>query len=173
MDYAGMKGERNDMQKWMAMLLTLVFCIALAGCGAQANSDTQGDTSASVEEPAENTFGITLTAEEVSPTGATLLCVQSGGEEVVELNTGSFYTLQQKVDGAWVDVPMLPQEYEIAWTDEAYLIALDSTTELTVNWEWLYGELPAGEYRVGKGFMNFRGPGDYDTETVYAEFVIG
>ena len=52
------------------------------------------------------------------------------------------------------------------------MIQKEDTTQWDVNWEWLYGELPAGEYRIGKEIMNFRGAGDYDTEMLYAGFVI-
>ena len=65
-----------------------------------------------------------------------------------------------------------PQKYDIAWTMEAWMIPKEDTISWDVNWEWLYGKLPAGEYRIGKEIMNFRGTGDYDVEMVYAEFVI-
>ena len=71
-----------------------------------------------------------------------------------------------------MDVEYLPQEYELSWTYEAWIIQKEGTTQWDVNWEWLYGELSAGEYRIGKEIMNFRGTGDFDEEIVYAEFII-
>lgn len=67
---------------------------------------------------------------------------------------------------------MLDNKHEIGWTLEAWIIEKESTTTWDVNWEWLYGELPSGEYRIGKEILNFRGTGDFDTEIVYAEFII-
>ena len=75
-------------------------------------------------------------------------------------------------DGVWVNVEYLPQEYDLVWTQEAWGILKDSTTTWNVKGESLYGELPAGIYRIGKEIMNFRGTGDYDKEMAYAEFVI-
>lgn len=38
--------------------------------------------------------------------------------------------------------------------------------------ENLYGELPAGTYRIVKPISDFRGSGDYDTEECWVEFEI-
>ena len=123
-------------------------------------------------EPANYDWGVTLEATEVNSKGMTLVCHQSGGENVVVLSTGSFYTLQRQDKKEWVDVDALPQEGEIAWDALAWLIKLDDSTNWDVAWGWLYGELPAGTYRIGKEIMNFRVPGDFDTMMCYAEFTI-
>ena len=120
----------------------------------------------------QNNWGITLVAENVTPTGLTIVCHQSGGENVAELDTGSFYTIQKLEENRWHTVEYLPHEYEIGWTAEAWIIQKDSTTTWDVDWEWLYGALPSGEYRIGKEIMNFRKTGDYDIEMAYAEFTI-
>jgi len=123
------------------------------------------------DESSKN-WGVALTAETVTPTGLTVACHHTGGEDVYELHTGSYYVLQKREAGNWVDVECLPQEYEVAWTAEAWIIQKENTTSWDVNWQWLYGELPAGEYRIGKEITNFRGTGDYDSQMLYAEFVI-
>lgn len=66
----------------------------------------------------------------------------------------------------------LRPEYSVAWTAEAYYLPLDGSIEFELKWERLYGELPAGTYRIVKGFMDFRGPGDYDSATFLTEFEI-
>ena len=43
---------------------------------------------------------------------------------------------------------------------------------MSVNWEWLYGELEPGTYKIIKSVSDFRGPGDSDDKTYFAEFVI-
>ena len=52
------------------------------------------------------------------------------------------------------------------------MVPSNTETEWEVNWTRLYGELPAGTYRIGKSIMDFRGTGDYDTKTYYAGFDI-
>lgn len=122
--------------------------------------------------PSTNDWGITLEAKNVTPSGLTLVCYQSGGENVSELNTGSYFVVERLGDDGWVEVEHIPSEYEISWDLVARIIERESTTTWDINWEFLYGELPTGEYRIGKEITNFRGPGDYDKETLYAGFEI-
>lgn len=114
---------------------------------------------------------VSLEAVNITPKGLTIACHQMGGA-FMELSTGSYYVIQRLEDTGFVDVEYLPQEHDVAWTSEALVIFKDATTTWDVDWEWLYGELPVGEYRIGKEIMNFRGPGDYDTEMIYAHFKI-
>ena len=118
-------------------------------------------------------WGVVLEAQNVTPSGLTIVCNQSGGENVSELSTGSFYVIQKLEEAGWTDLEYLPQEYDIAWNSIAYIIQKEGTTTWDVNWEWLYGVLPAGKYRIGKEIMNFRATGDYDVEMLYAEFACG
>lgn len=115
-------------------------------------------------------WGITLTAKNVTSKGMTLVCSQSGGEITGELECGSDYSLLVNTNGVWNAVPYLVDE--VAWTAEAYYLPLDGSIEFELKWERLYGELPAGTYRIVKGFMDFRGPGDYDSATFHTEFEI-
>lgn len=117
-------------------------------------------------------WGVILEAQNVTSKGLTLVCHQSCLEEECELSTGSYFVIQKLEDEGFVDVSFAPQDYDIAWTMEAWIIAMDSTTSWDVDWEWIYGELPSGEYRLGKEIMKFNGPGDYETEMIYAHFTI-
>lgn len=122
-------------------------------------------------EEAENLLGLTLSVKDVTNTGLTLVFQQSGGEATGELETGSDFYLEKRVDEAWERVEA--QISQIDWTTEAYLIGTDASTEMKTDWSYLYGELPEGSYRIVKNVMDFRSGGDYDTYTVYAEFEIG
>ena len=152
------------MKKLCAWMLAWMAMLSLVGCGQkQAAVETQAAL--------PNKWGVTLETENVTANGLTLVCHQTGGE-AAELNTGSFYAIERLEGGQWTTVEYAPQEYEVAWTSEAWLIAKEGTTKWEINWTWLYGQLPAGEYRMAKPISNFRGPGDYDTETIYATFCI-
>ena len=120
----------------------------------------------------EETWGITLTAETVTPTSATIKCTQSGGEPTGELQTGSWYILETWTqENGWREMPYVI-DGEIGWTAEAWMIPMNGTCEWEVNWEWLYGTIPAGKYRIGKELMDFRGPGDFDKAIYFVEFSI-
>lgn len=153
------------MKKYFAMILTVCILLTWAACGQKA---------AQMEKPVcggDYNWGLTLTAKDVTPSGATLVFNQTAGAPTGELNFGSDYSLEV-FDGEWVPVELLPQEFEVAWTSEAYFIPMEGTTEQSVNWSFLYGQLSAGSYRICKGVMDFRGPGDYDSCTFYGYFDI-
>lgn len=102
----------------------------------------------------------------------TLVCNQLGGEPTGDLQTSTYYFVEKQMNEEWVTVEMLPSEYEIGWDAVAWIIPMDETIEWEVNWEWLYGELPDGKYRVGKEIMDFRGTRDYNTKIYYANFEV-
>lgn len=117
-------------------------------------------------------WGITLEAEDITPGGLTIRCTQSGGNPTGELNTGSWYIVENWTqENGWKEVDYVIKD-NIGWTMEAWLIPENSTSEWEVDWEWLYGKLPVGKYRIGKEIMDFREPGDYDKAIYYAEFEI-
>jgi len=124
----------------------------------------------------ENRFGITMEASHVTPTSMTVTCTRPDVLPVWEVTTGSPYRLDVLADGTW-------REYrrsdgimvDVAWTMEAWLIEPDKTYQWEVDWQWLYGELPAGTYRFSKNFNAMAYPtADPDRETfdVFAEFTI-
>lgn len=123
-------------------------------------------------EAYQDPWGVKLTAENITPSGLTIVCEQQDGEPTGELHTGSYYGLEVFQDGEWVAVDLLPMEHELAWTMEAWLIPSNTETEWEVDWTYLYGELPVGTYRISKSIMDFRGSGDFDKKTYYAGFDI-
>ena len=120
----------------------------------------------------EETWGITLTAETVTTTSATIKCTQSGGEPAGELHTGSWYILETWTqENGWKEMPYII-DGEIGWEDIAWIIPMNGTCEWEVNWEWLYGTIPKGKYRIGKELIDFRDPGDFDKAIYFVEFTI-
>lgn len=117
-------------------------------------------------------WGVTLTAEDITPTGITIKCTQSGGNPTGELQTGSWYILETWTrEYGWKQMPYII-EGEIGWNDIAWMIPMEDSVEWEVNWEWLYGAIPSGKYRIGKSITDFRGSGDFDNAIYYAEFEI-
>ena len=150
------------MKKVFAFMVAAVLVFA-AGCGQNTTP------SASVEAPDE--WGVTLAAEDVTSTGMTLVCTQSGGSFKGELETGSSFTLERFAEGGWFPVDTRPG-LDWAWTMEGRIIEPNAQTKWTVNWEWLYGRLESGTYRMSKVIKDFQGPGEYTEKTYYAEFGI-
>ncbi len=121
-------------------------------------------------EAGEAPCGLTLTAKDVTAEGLTLVFTQSGGSPTGELETGCDFSLEKYVNGVWTPVDYRVDE--VAWTEEAYMIARGGVFEMDINWSYIYGKLEPGIYRVCKPFMDFRGTADFDLGMLYAEFVI-
>ncbi len=115
-------------------------------------------------------WGLTLTAKDVTPTGCTVVFAQSGGNPTGELDTGTYFKLEQYKNGEWTDVETLRDD--IAWPAIGIPIDKNSSREVNAKWQELYGELPAGKYRIGKDVLDFRKTADYDRKMYYAYFEI-
>ena len=158
----------------MKKLLALLLALMLTGCAAPAAPEPEEAVSAQPEPGTaaeySDPWGISLLVKDVTPTGLTLVCTHSGDVDVTELLTGQYFVLEQRHSDHWEECEVLLQNY--ALTQEGWIIPLNDRVEWGVDWEWLYGQLSAGKYRIGKQIMNFRGTGDYDQEMYYAEFSI-
>lgn len=148
-----------------AFALTEDMVTALSTLGA----DYSMDTSLAADEGFPD-WGLTLSVKDVTPTGLTLVCTKNGGNPTGLLRCGTDYRLIVLKDGTWKDVPTVIEEY--GWNSLAYNFPEGQDTEFELSWEWLYGKLPAGTYRLTKGFMDFREAGDYDTAVYWVEFEI-
>lgn len=128
-------------------------------------------TADSLEMP--NRHGVTMTAASVTPTGLTLTINRSEASDW-EIITGQAYTIETLSGMTWV-----PYErtdglmIDFAWEDIAYVVQADAPLTMAVDWEWLYGSLPAGDYRLCKEFYGSlpidRDP-PYERFTASAEF---
>lgn len=117
-------------------------------------------------------LGLSFSLKNISPAGATIIFDQYDPDAPTgELDFGSDFALEVLADGKWEAVPVA-LEGKYGFDSIAYMIAAGERTECELDWEWLYGELPAGEYRVEKAVHDFRGTGDFDEYTVYAHFVL-
>lgn len=139
-----------------------------SGLSKTEDAKTNEDTICSYPT-AENNLGVQLSVANVTPTGLTLICNQSGGEPTGELQTGTAYSLEKDVNGVWQAVE--PKEV-MGWNDEALIIEKGGKTEWNIGWSLVYGTLPDGKYRIGKDIRDFRSADDYDISICYAEFEI-
>ncbi|MBQ8002553.1 MAG: hypothetical protein IJ297_03830 [Clostridia bacterium] len=120
----------------------------------------------------EDKWGLMLWAEDVTGKGLTLVCEQFGGAAEGSLQTGEWYSLEvMNEDYAWEAVDTKPL-IDYAWNSVAYQIKNNDITKFAIDWEWLYGELGEGHYRIGREIMVYRAPGDFDKDIYYADFFV-
>jgi len=115
-------------------------------------------------------WGLSLYADDVTKTGLTIKFEQFGGNPTGELQTGAWYKLETTVNDEWLDVKSKIDNP--VWNSLAYGIKKNDVTKLEINWEYLYGELPPGFYRLSKEIMDFRTAGDYNREIYQVHFTI-
>lgn len=129
------------------------------------------NTDAVTEKDAEfPDWGVSLSVKDVTSTGLTLVYRQTEGNPTGQIQWGEDYCLSVLEEGLWREIPTVIED--AIWHRMAYGFGGDKEVEVTVSWEWLYGKLPAGTYRLEKEFMDSRGPGDYDTAVYRVEFEI-
>lgn len=155
------------MKKLLLILITiLMFCSCTVS--EQNTEAPENEMKPEISESAEpDDWGITLSVTDVTPTGLTVVFTQSGGNPTGELMTGSYYRLENKDKELAYIV-----EGDVAWTAEAYMIQKDEEIKMQANWEWLYGTLEPGTYKIYKEVMDFRGPEDFDEMEYSAEFTV-
>lgn len=118
----------------------------------------------------EDKWGLALYTDSVTKTGMTIRFEQFDGNPTGELQTGAWYKLETTVNDEWQDVKTNVDN--AVWNSIAYGIKKNDITEFEVNWEFLYGEIAPGYYRLSKKIMDFRAAGDYDEEIYQVYFSI-
>ncbi len=116
-------------------------------------------------------WGIKLSAKDVTGKGLTIVVEQFGGSPTGELQTGEAFSLEYSDNGEWKPLSTNPL-IDYAWHQVAYMVKKNDITEFKVEWEWLYGELEPGYYKLKKEFTDFRATGDFDTEMYELYFMV-
>lgn len=112
--------------------------------------------------------GIQLIATNITSTGLTLVCKQSDEKPIENLQLEKSYHLQEPINNQWISVEGLHLGHEKGVTEDPFIVPLNEPLEWEINWTKLYGELPAGSYRIGVGIST----SIYDPNIYYANFEI-
>ena len=115
-------------------------------------------------------WGIQLNAENVTSSGLTLVVTQDGTIPDGILTTGQPYFIQKKENNNWI--PLEPLLEAWGWTTEAWIISMNDTARWDVSWEWLFGKLQSGQYRIGKDIYLETVSGNREQAVYYVEFEI-
>lgn len=116
-------------------------------------------------------LGVRLKAENVTRSGGNLIFTTHEADVTGTLQTGEAFYLEKLSGRKWISCDTRPT-IDYAFNMVAYLIDSEKGFELKTEWEWLYGKLAAGKYRIAKEVMDFRETGDFDEQVYYAYFEI-
>lgn len=156
--------------KFWIVLIALITIVVVAVCFLTTpprEEPQSGDASvAPPEEVYSEMWGITAYGEKASPTGIRFCFAQTDESIIGELIYGQAYTLEKWDGNQWTAVT--PVIENGAFTMEGIFLPKNATTTVEIDWEWLYGTLSEGYYRIGKDVLR-----DRDTHTFYVNFGIG
>ena len=146
------------------LLLMLIACVAfgVVGCSNEGVPTSH--------ETVNNLEGVTMNVKEgtASSTGMTVVLENKTDKHI---SYGDPYTLEKNMDGKWFEVAdILDGNY--GFNDIGYELTPSRTDEWEVDWQWLYGKLDKGKYRLVKYVLDFRQAGDYDRYYLTVEFEI-
>ena len=114
---------------------------------------------------AQNYRGVELTVEQADANGATVLFTGTADTGEGRLLGGNDYWVQVNNNGVWEDVMKAP---EPSFTTESYDIS--NIRRHKIDWQWRYGTLSNGRYRIGKSVTWQEGSKPLETVTLWAEF---
>ena len=124
------------------------------------------------EESWADEIELNFSLKNISASGATYVFEQHNAEAPKgQLIYGDDFVIEVLKDGKWEKAP-IPIEGNYGFNAIAHIIKPEDRTEEEISWEWLYGELAPGEYRIGKSVSDHIEPGNSNNYMVYAHFIL-
>ncbi|MER2064486.1 MAG: immunoglobulin-like domain-containing protein [Alkalibacterium sp.] len=158
------------MKNKTAFLLMLSLSVLfLSGC-QNLNDEDSTDLEASILDEVDTMDGVSMSAvkDSISPTGLTVEFENDSDRQVIYSED---MLLEENISGSWYQVPVVIEE-DYGFNDIGYELDPEEQQSMEIYWEWLYGELDDGQYRLVKRVLDFRGTGDFDENHLTAEFEI-
>lgn len=88
---------------------------------------------------------VSINIFDISPTGATIIIKDTNKNPYTY---GSWYKIEKNVDGKWYELKTIINDY--GFTSIGYLPDKNNEIKFIIDWEWLYGKIPLGSYRILK-----------------------
>ncbi|MBO4888066.1 MAG: hypothetical protein J5589_07130 [Firmicutes bacterium] len=124
-----------------------------------------------IPESENDEIAVIMEVDHIIPSGAIVRFIQYDAHKTYDLSYGQDFVLERKIDDKWEPVPMVDQKNKIAFTAEGYPLPNGGEATIEVNWDWLYGALSSGTYRIGKQIVAHNANGS-KVYTLYAQFII-
>ena len=134
------------MKKIISLVIALA-CVALLLVACSNKSSDQVDKdSAYLPTEIEN---VSIRIFDVSSSGATIILKDTNEEPFLY---GEWYSVEKYDGGQWTEVEPIIENY--GFTMIGYIPDENDEVKFEINWEWLYGKLPEGSYRLIKSVDN-------------------
>ena len=130
----------------------------------------KADLKATKHESLKELEGVTMFTKEGS-VNAKGLTLRFGNKIKPEVIYGEDFILEKKIDESWYELPVII-DGEYGFNDVGHEITFEGGPDWDVDWQWLYGELQEGQYRIIKEVLNLEEDGDYESYYLVADFEI-
>ena len=134
---------------------------------------TEGGIGQYISDSEVEALGLMMSVSNVTPSGLTVHFRQYDDKNTGELIYGEDYTLEKLEGEKWVAVPTIIDNG--VFTDIGYNIPKNGEAEIETNWEWLYGKLEPGTYKITKTVLDSGASSEGDSlnrYTLSAQFLI-
>jgi hypothetical protein len=146
-------------KKIFIIIFVLIIGFCLTGCGKKSDSLKKSDI-----EITNNDVTLSIKEGTLTNTGATLILANNSSEDI---SYGEPYEIEVKKNNEWYKI-----EAELNFIMPSYGLAVREVREIELDWQYTYGSLSNGEYRIIKGIDIEKEDGKYETFYVAAEFII-
>lgn len=132
------------MKLFKSIILMFLLTSLLTSCNT---GPVQGANNAGTASPASVTEieNVSIRISEVSPIGGTVIIKDTNDPPYLY---GSWFRLEKETDGIWQDVDPVIDNY--GFDSVGYMTDTNHEVTFAINWEWLYGSLATGHYRLIK-----------------------
>ena len=133
----------------------------------------EGGVGQYIPESENDEIAVIMEVTNITATGLTVHFRQYDERETGTLVYGEEYWLEYLEDNSWIRVPTIIDAY--GFNDIGYIIPKTGESSLEMEWEWLYGKLSSGTYRITKPVTHSKNYGDgvYTTYQLTAQLIIG
>ena len=131
---------------------------------------TEGGIGRYTQESEDDTIAVSMSVKSVTPSGLMVYFRQYDKRDTEELTYGEGYQLERFNGTDWEEVPQIIDNG--AFNDIGYILPSEGESEIEINWEWLYGMLSPGKYRITKTIVDVRKVGNNPLYFLKSEFLI-
>lgn len=159
--------------KLTCTILSAALAFSLCGCaGSSSPGTSETQPSATVSETVSpqvpQYWEPELEVERSDSGSAVIVFQQAENPEGCLVLSGNEYSLEVFTPEGWDPLPR-SQEH-VNWVEDAFVVTAVPRDD--IDWQWLYGTLPAGHYRICKPVSLLQNDRILARSTVYAEFTL-
>jgi hypothetical protein len=132
------------MKRISSLVLIGIFCFTLVGCANESKNDSVNIGEESKYVLRDDLVSMSVNEESVTNYKATFILINHTDETY---DYGEPYSIEYEKDGIWYEIiPINDMNFNMI----AYILEPKGSKEITVDWEYHYGKLIPGKYRIIK-----------------------